>query len=277
MKLQSPFRLAILAAGLIISISLLSACNVTNQNTTTKKMSVSMQVVQSSANKATPTTQAVDSVALDNIKLLVKKLELKSEGEGEFENEQEGESHEADEGEQGDDNEQGEEFELSNQIFDLPLDGNKVSVSTGQIPTGTYRQVEVEIGPAEEGSDIQDTTLVEGNADSLRYSMAIHGTAGGNEFTFKTHKEFEVEIPLNPAVEVTDTTQSANIDLTVDPSDWFKDPETGDYLDPNDPDNHNVIESNIAHSFKANYHEEGDHDEDHHENGNDEDGEDHED
>jgi len=231
-----------------------------NKNAVKKQVSVNMQVATTSANKTNlNTVQQMDSVSLDNIKLLVQKLELKSieikgndqgnedsNGEGEYDNEQ-GEEH-------------GEEFELKNQIYDLPLDGQQVSVSTQDVPSGLYKKVELKVGPAEPGTNLQDTVLIKGDADSLRYSMAINGSYGDTTFTFKTHKDFKFEMAINPPVEVTDSTQNVDINLKVDPSNWVKNPHTGEFLNPTDPDNQEMIEFNIAQSFRAYCHEHNEHD-----------------
>jgi len=243
-------------------VGIISSCDVANKSGVSKKVSVDMQVATLPMNKLNMNTiQQTDSVALSNIKLLVRKLELKSEGE--FENGQETEGQNTVQDEQGDENDQGnsdsEEFELKNQIFDLPLSGDAVSVSTGQIPAGAYSSIEVKIGPAEQGSGLQDPDLIEGDADSLRYSMAISGTYAGNTFTFKTHNFFKIEMALNPPVVVADTTQNVDVNLMVDPSGWFKNSQTGEFLDPTNPDNHDMIEANIAHSFKAEHHDEDEH------------------
>lgn len=255
---------------LVLGILIITGCNVAGDSSTTKQVSVNMQLAtgaSSTLNKAsTNTMQATDSVSLDNIKLLVRKLELESEGE--YHDDSDDSTEVQDEEGEYEDDDEGEEFELRNKIFDLPLDGSKVSVSTQEVPSGTYDDVEFKIGPAEAGSGLEDSDLIEGDADSLRYSMAISGTYGDSAFTFKTHKYFKIEMEINPPVEVSDSTDTVDIDLQIDPSGWFKDSETGDYLDPADPASQDQIEANIARSFKAEYHRDGE-DEDHHDNGDD--------
>jgi|GEM_PF-783189 len=273
------YRLLCLFLGIVI----ITGCDIAGDSSTTKQVSVNMQVAtgaSSTLNKtSTNTMQATDSVSLDNIKLLVRKLELESEGEYHDDSDDSTEVQD----EEGEDDDEGEEFELKNQIFDLPLDGSKVSVSTQEVPSGTYDDVELKIGPAEAGSGLEDSDLIEGDADSLRYSMAISGTYGDSAFTFKTHKYFKIEMEIDPPVEVTDSTGAVDIDLQIDPSGWFKDQETGDYLDPSDPANQDLIEANIARSFKAECHRDGDdegwHEEDgdHHDNGDDSGDDDHDD
>lgn len=260
MKYGNYFKNGIIAFSSLCLIALVSSCDVANNKSAIKKqVSVNMQVATSSANKTNlNTVQQMDSVSLDNIKLLVRKLELKrveikgndqgnenDNNEGDYENEQ-GEEH-------------GEEFELKNQIFDLPLDGQKISVSTQDVPSGLYKKVELKVGPADPGTELQDTVLIKGDADSLRYSMAISGTYGDSTFTFKTHKDFKFEMAINPPAEVTDSTKSVDINLKIDPSNWFKDPHTGEFLDPTDQDNQEMIEFNIAQSFRAYCHEHNDH------------------
>lgn len=272
---------------LLLGIAILTGCNVAGDSSTTRQVSINMQVATGSSsalNKAsTNTMQAADSVDLDNIKLLVRELELESEGEYYDDSGDSTEVQDQEGDHEEDDEEEGEEFELKNQVFDLPLDGSKVSVSTREVPSGTYDNVELKIGPAEAGSGVEDSDLVEGEADSLRYSMAISGTYGDSAFTFKTRKFFEIEMEIDPPVEVTDSTESVDIDLQIDPSGWFKDPETGDYLDPTDPANQGTIEANIARSFKAECDREGDDegwhedDGDHHDNGDDSGDDDHDD
>jgi len=236
-----------LSVPLLISLLLLpfAGCNVTNTNPSGQSpVAVKMKVQSTAMPKqisGAPTTQAVDS--LTEVKFLVKKLELKSSAE-----------------------EDSMDFEVHDFVADLPLDGSNYDITSKQVPKGSYDEFKLKIDTPEDGSAVQDSSFYNnsGSEEHDGYSIVINGIYNGNQFTYRTGEDFELEMALNPPLAVTDTTASASVAINVDPSSWFKD-SSGNALDPTNPDNREKIDENIRHSFHAEHEEHGEH-EDHENN-----------
>jgi len=182
-----------------------------------------------------PTTQAMDS--LTGVKFLVKKLELKNSAEEDSLN-----------------------FEVHDFVADLPLDGSNYNITSKQVPTGSYDEFKLKIDTPEDASSVQDSSFYNnsGSGEQDGYSIVINGIYNGSQFTYRTDEDFELEMALNPPLEVTDTTASASVAINVDPSSWFKD-SSGNALDPTNPDNKEIIDENISRSFHAEHEEHGEH------------------
>ncbi|MGD8749397.1 MAG: hypothetical protein PVI44_13115 [Balneolaceae bacterium] len=214
---------------------LFTGCDVTGSNSGGKsQVAVNMKIQSTAAPKlksGSSTIQAVDS--LIEVKLLVKKLELKNSME-----------------------EDSLDFEVRDFVADLPLDGSAYAITSAQVPTGVYDKFEVKIHKPENGSTVQDTSFFNNSGNSEEetgYSIVIRGISNGEKFTYKSNKDFELEMELNPPLEVTDTT-SASVAINIDPASWFKD-SAGNALDPNNPDNQEAINENIRQSFHAEHEE----------------------
>lgn len=139
------------------------------------------------------------------------------------------------------------DFEVENQVVELPLDGSAYQLSTENIALGFYDEFELEVDGIDEDDNVSDPDFTEGSDET---SIVIKGTYNGEDFTFKSEEDFELEFEFNPPIEVKETTNSVAIDLTVDVSSWFVD-GSGNELDPTDPNDHDQIEENIKNSFDA--------------------------
>jgi len=224
----TAFILAVLMAG----------CSVAdNQKTGVQEVAIKMQAGSSQGKYASAqaTTMAADSLQLDTIKLMVDELKLKNVEEDSV------------------------DFEVNNLVVDLPVDGSEFTLSTEQVPNGMYKKLDLEVKGAEgdEYHEVNDEDMMEGPADSLSHSMVIKGFYNDSSFTFESNQHFEIEKRIDPPLEVTDSTSTVSVTLTLDPGNWFVDPQTGEYLDPNDPDNYHMIEANIAQSLHSMHEEYG--------------------
>ncbi len=222
--------LANLKALSIVALSFfaLTACDTTNTgSSTSKKVAVTMQVQNS--------PQRMKAVSVDSItevKFMVEELELES-----LENDS-------------------LDFEVENLIVNIPLDGSPFTLTSQQVPEGIYDEFELEI--ENDGKNTDDLDFYEGD---MEYSMVVKGVYDGEPFMYRTDKDFEIELDLNPVIEITENTQSAAVEILFDPTSWFLD-ANGNMLNPSDPANHEQIAENIENSFEAHGDNDADDDED---------------
>lgn len=206
-------------AILVCSTLFLQSCDVANNdNVSPRQFKVTMTVgdeTTSSAGK-TQTMGGADSsqVVLSEIKLLVHHMELETTLDDSL------------------------DFELNDVIVNLPLDGDTLQISAQQIPAGEYKELDVEVDKA----DINDPDL---NDSTGYYSLAVTGTYNGEPFIFKSKKEFDHEFRFNPPIQVTDSTETITLNLSIAVNRWFS------HADPTNPDDQERIEYNIKRSFEA--------------------------
>ncbi|HET8866659.1 MAG TPA: hypothetical protein VFM80_13275 [Gracilimonas sp.] len=217
---------------IFISVMLVGAgCNVLNSDDNgPKEVAVTMQVQTSSVAKF----KAINLDSLTEIKLLVEELELESV------------------------NDDSADFEVEDLIVNLPLDGSRVELTSHQIPAGLYDEFEMEIENDDDGTQVDDPDFRDGDDE---YSLVIKGIYNGEEFMFRSDADFEIEMDLNPPLEISSSTNSAAVAINIDPAGWFTDNQ-GNPLDPTNPANKEIIENNIENSFEAEGEEEEDNDDD---------------
>ena len=201
-----------------VSMMTLSACKSSNKSTPGAS-SLSMMV------HFTAAKVAYDTVALTSAKVLIKEIEFKNEA---FED--------------------SSELEIGPFVVDLNLSGGLTEIATGDLPNGTYDNLEFEIHKAEDGEAVSDTAFYNGPGDDQRFSFIITGTYNDTPFTYKSKKGVEQESTLNPPIVISDSLRSVNVTLIVNPSDWFK--KNGVFLDPRNESNRSDIDDNIKNSFR---------------------------
>jgi len=214
-----------IAAGLLLIIT---GCGVSNSDSSgDQSVSVTMRVNNSSApNKLAKmkSVQAVDS--LSEVKILVEELELESSFD-----------------------EDSLDFEVDDLIVNLPLDGSDFELVSATVPEGVYDEFEMEI-EHDDDSNVNDPDFInESGDDDDGYTVVIKGVYNGENFTYRSEEDFEIEMDLNPPLEVS-SNSSPSIAINIEPLSWFKD-SSGNDLDPNDPNNRETIDDNIANSFDA--------------------------
>ncbi|MFP8488717.1 hypothetical protein ACKGJO_06405 [Gracilimonas sp. Q87] len=218
--------LTLLFAALLIT----TGCDLANSdNDGPKDVAVKMQV---NTNSTAAKYKAVSLDSLTEIKFLVEELELESVSDDSA------------------------DFEVENLIVNLPLDGSPIELTSHGIPYGLYDEFEMEIENDDDENTINDPDFIK-DGDDDGYSMVIKGSYNGEEFMFRTDTDFEIELDLNPPLEISETSGSPSVAINIDPSGWFVDSQ-GNSLDPTDPNNKEIIEENIENSFDA----EGDDDDD---------------
>lgn len=227
-----------------------TSCDISDTDTKSAnkyKAAVTMAAHTSSPNQVA-TARKNSSPKLSQVKLLVEDLELKSSVD-----------------------QDSLDFEVNNLVVNLPLDGSALVLAEATVPEGLYNKFEMEIEKPYNNS-IEDPDFYSENGND-GYSIVIKGTYNGKAFTYHSEEEFELELNLNPPLEVS-AGASPSVAIDVDPFTWFKD-EAGNDLDPTNPANIQQINDNIRKSFGA---EKGDDDGDNGDDGDDnDDGDDDED
>ena len=141
------------------------------------------------------------------------------------------------------------------------LGGALVELVTAKVPAGTYDKLKLEIEALESAPSAAFDDLVRRGA-----SVLIEGTVDGQQFTFASGLEAELEhegrFELGGA--------AANITLSIDASKWFKATD-GSRLSPLDAGAREAIVANIRASFSIfeDDDEDGIEDRDHHDGGDD--------
>ncbi|MDZ7807309.1 MAG: hypothetical protein U5K71_09345 [Gracilimonas sp.] len=220
MYLSRLFKpLTFLFAALLIT----TGCDLANSgNDGPKDVSVKMQI---NTNSTAAKFKAVNLDSLTEIKFLVEELELESVSDDSA------------------------DFEVEDLIVNLPLDGSAIQLTSQNIPIGLYDEFEMEIENDDDGNDVNDPDFIN-EGDENGYSMVIKGSYNGADFMFRTDTDFEIEMDLNPPLEISETSGSPSVAINIDPSGWFVD-SNGNALDPNDPASKEIIEDNIKNSFDA--------------------------
>ena len=230
----------------IALLLILSGCGITNSDSDgNRKVDVKMRVITPSAPKmisAGPAIQAIDS--LTEIKLLVEELELESTADNDS-----------------------LDFEVDDLVVNLPLDGSELVLSSANVPAGTYDEFELEI-EHDDDSNVSDPDFINDSGDDDDgYTVVVKGFYNGEEFTYRSMEDFEIEMEFNPPLEITNDS-SPSVAINVDPYLWFKD-SSGNDLDPSDPANRETIDENIENSFEVEQEEEDDDDDDDDDDGDD--------
>lgn len=211
--------------ALIALLLITAGCSINNDDSSgPKPVAVNMQVASATAPKAfAPVTSNSGMAAITSVKLLVEELELESVVDDYT------------------------DFEVENQVIELPLDGSPFQLSTANIASGLYDELEMEVDGIDEDDEVNDPDFTEGSDET---SIVVKGTYEGQEFTYKSEEDFELEFEFNPPIEIDANTNSVDINLMVDVNSWFVD-GSGNDLDPTDPNNREQIDQNIENSFEA--------------------------
>ncbi len=205
--------------------------------------------------KKNSSVNAVDSITITRVRVVLRNIKLKAEDD-ENEVEMETEDH-------GDNNKSNDDSsKLAPFVLELNLNGFTQQISISNVPFGTYDKFKFQIHRVNQ-NEISNLSAAEQAkfADFLsgeRYSIIIDGNVYMNgqakPFTFKSKIDAEFEIKLSPKLVVNQTQITLNITLGVSSAGWFVD-SNGALVDPSDPNNANLINSNLKsflHAFKDN-------------------------
>ncbi|MFW6347401.1 MAG: hypothetical protein ACOC2C_02165 [Cyclonatronaceae bacterium] len=148
------------------------------------------------------------------------------------------------------------DFEVEEFIVNLPLDGSPLIITEREVPPGLYDEFELEIErPDDSDPPVNDADF---NDETGRYSVVVKGLFQDEPFMFRSDEEFEIEMDINPALEVTEA-GSDILKITIDIDGWFAG-NSSEVLDPTNPANKALINQNIARSFQAHDHDDDDDD-----------------
>lgn len=123
--------------------------------------------------------------------------------------------------------------------IDIPINGGSVLLETEMASPGVYSEIELELGRGAEGAA----------AGPAQTTVQIGGRYAGEAFTMSLAVEGSSRHPLDPPVEVTQqasTSTSATLQFPVEA--WFTG-SGGRLLDPGNPTDRSVIETNIRSYF----------------------------
>ncbi|NUO80232.1 hypothetical protein HUU05_09165 [candidate division KSB1 bacterium] len=217
----------------------LYGCNDSAMQPTAGSISLSLQYSANSPrtalskNSADAFAAAVDSLQLTRVRVVLSKIELESANDS-------------------------ADFRTTPMVLDLDLSGAMQTLGIMGVPFGTYSEVEFKIHRV----DSTDLTVVSPDeqarfADFLLYpraSIIVEGIAYtngcGQAFAFRSGLEAEQEYELTPPLVVSDANPTANITISINSSNWFRD-RNGALLDPADFNNQDQISGNLKASFKV--------------------------
>lgn len=152
------------------------------------------------------------------------------------------------------------DFEEEGFIVNLPLDSSPINISKRNILPGLYDEFELEVERPDNDEDSVTVSDPDFQDSDRTYSVVVKGLYQGEEFTFKSWEDFEIEMELNPPLEVSES-ESTDLVINIDINSWFKD-SSGNDLDPSDSNNFEQINENIENSFEGFEEEEDDDDDD---------------
>lgn len=224
----------------LVMLVAFSACD--KKNGSAPVSTLSMKVDMSVLAKASG-----DTVIIESAKVLLKSIKFKTDVEDSL------------------------DYKVGPFIVNLDMSGGVTQIAASDIPNGTYNEIKFKIHKPEDNEAVSDTDFVAGTSSDKRFSIVIRGTYNGTPFLYRSKKDIEQELEINPPLIVTDSTNDVNATLLVSPAGWFL--KDGLYLDPMNESNRSDIDDNIKRSFrkamKDNNHDgvENDEHDDEHEDG----------
>lgn len=132
-------------------------------------------------------------------------------------------------------------------VINFTFDGSLKELYNGYIVRDNYTKVKFQVHKPENSETVPDPEFKEGTGDNQRYSFIIKGIYNGSSFVYKTKKSINLVINLNKVSNV--NLKKQNITIVLNKTNWFKSGNTE--LNPNDPNNANLIDENIKNSFRT--------------------------
>jgi hypothetical protein len=160
---------------------------------------------------------------LSEVKFLLRKIELETEGGGEE-----------------------SEINLGPLVVNLELTARAMEFTYAKVVPGVYNEIHFQLHKPSPNENISDPEFTE--STSIRYSVIVKGMFDGEFFVYKTDVTVSKEIEFeNHSVAIT-ANGFVNITTRVNPYLWFE--GTGGMLNPLDPVNKILIDKNIKDSFR---------------------------
>ncbi|WP_340106145.1 hypothetical protein [Rhodohalobacter sp. 8-1] len=215
-------------------------CNIINPESDSGRSEVQVQMQINTGSTSTAgqlmASQKLMSYEIQEVKLYIDEMELESVSDDSL------------------------DFEEEGFIVNLPLDGSPINISAQNILPGLYDEFELEVERPDDEEDTATLSDPDFRDGDRTYSVVVKGLYQGEEFTFKSWEDFEIEMELNPPLDVSES-ESTDLVINIDINSWFKDP-SGNDLDPNVSNNFEQINENIENSFEGFEEEDDDEDDD---------------
>lgn len=232
--------------ALILSLVALAACSRSSSLTLSTKVGAP-GAGAAALTKSGPASAALaigTHVTLDRARILIRKVELEREHTGDATGTNTTATSTAENGEAPPAD--GEtEVHAGPYVIDLAgakLDGGLTLQLDSTVPAGTYDEATFQIHKLTPGQTVSDPDFV-ANGDSVILTLTVDGAP----YTFTSDLTAVAEI--DGPITVPDG-GSANVTVTVDPSQWFTAPD-GSYLDPTVAANKGQIEFNVKSSIRG--------------------------
>ncbi|MBS1494957.1 MAG: hypothetical protein JST55_15700 [Bacteroidetes bacterium] len=130
-------------------------------------------------------------------------------------------------------------------VVQLDVAGINKVMTSGVIPTGTYKKIKFQLHKPEDSETIPDPDFREGSSGNKRYSFIVKGTYNGTSFVYKSKKTINIVMNLTTPLVLQ---SKSNLTILFDKLKWFTN-GSGD-LNPNDSGNENEIDDNLKNSFR---------------------------
>jgi len=206
-------------------------------------------------------TVAGHTLALSQVSLVLRKIELKRvesttcPGDDDGQSSGPAASDGSGEGEHPDGD--CEELAVGPLLVDLPLGGGIDRVLSVPVDSGTFRGVEFKIHQLE--STPSDQALLADHPELMGVSVMVTGRYDGQDFTFTSDVTAKQESRLEPPLVVADGVD-ANLTLTVDVGSWFM--VDGALVDPAQAATGQPLESAVRDNIRRSFRLFEDHDHD---------------
>ncbi len=207
--------------GIVVLVMLLtlSSCDTTQPDlNSSPELRIQMQVISESEAMKSSLSSAQNNLTIEEVKLYIDEMELEGENI---------------------------ELEVRNFIVNLPLDGSPFVIAEQLAPEGVYNEFELEIEKPDDDVEVDDRDFRD---ETGSYSVVVKGLYDGEEFTFRSSEDFEIDIDLDPPMVISDA-EDETLTIGVDITSWFKGKD-GETLDPKDFQNTETINNNIEQSFE---------------------------
>ncbi len=131
-------------------------------------------------------------------------------------------------------------------VINLALDGSLRELMNGYVVRDIYTKAKFQVHKAEDGQQIPDPEFKEGSGDNQRFSFIIKGTYNGSAFVYKSKRSMDIVINFNSASNI--KLKNQNLTILFNKTGWFMNGAA--VLNPNLPQNADIIDNNIKASFK---------------------------
>ncbi len=184
----------------------------------------------------------LNSIELDTIKILIRDVKLENESDSSDDQSDSG-MHSGPGSEY-----RSEDVKVGPFVVYLNLNGLTTDFAVNNIPAGTYNEIKFKIHQIK-GSEVPtDPEFKDGDDEYHRYSVIVKGKYNSVPFIYKSRKSAHQKVRLDSLLIVQENSVT-NLSISVDPASWFMDGQTE--LDPTDSSNTQIIDNNIARSFKS--------------------------